>query len=92
MNGISTLLSICYIINFILIITVVCFERRDPVVSLAWVLCFITFPGIGLIIFMIFGLGLKRHTKKKYLQKSEHAARAYVKINKKLRNVKKYSL
>ena len=92
MNGISTLLSICYIINFILIITVVCFERRDPVVSLAWVLCFITFPGIGLIIFMIFGLGLKRHTKKQYLQKSELVSKADVKLNKQLRNVNKYSL
>ena len=91
MTGFSMILPICYIINFILIITVVCFQRRDPVVSMAWVLCFITFPGIGLIIFVIFGLGLKRHTKKQYLQKFELASKSDVRLNKQLRKVDKFS-
>lgn len=58
-----------YIINFLLIMIVVCFQRRDPVVSMAWVLAFILFPIGGLVIFLIFGTGLKRGVKKKYLQK-----------------------
>ncbi len=63
------IITIGYIINFILIITVVCFQRRDPVVSMAWVLAFIVLPVGGLIIFLIFGTGLKRSVRKKYLQK-----------------------
>lgn len=58
-----------YIINFLLITVVVCFQRRDPVVSMAWVLAFILFPVGGLVIFLIFGTGLKLGVKKKYLQK-----------------------
>lgn len=63
-----------YIINFILIVAIVCFERRDPVVCLAWVLGFTILPIGGLILFLVFGTGLKKHTKKKYHQKLEHDA------------------
>ncbi len=73
-----------YIINFILIITIVCFQRRDPIVSIAWILCFIALPAIGPVIFLIFGLGLKRHTKNKYKQKFDMAAKSDVKLNKQL--------
>lgn len=58
-----------YIINILLIIVVVCFQRRDPVVSMAWVMAFILLPVGGLIIFLVFGTGLKIGVKKKYLQK-----------------------
>ena len=61
------ILNILYIVNLLSIIFVVCFQRKDPVVSIAWVLCFIAFPGFGLVIYLIFGIGLKRHTKKKYM-------------------------
>ena len=75
---------ISYVVNFILIIMIVCFQRRDPIVSLAWILCFIALPAVGPIIFLIFGFGLKRHTKNKYKQKSEMAAKSDVKLNKQL--------
>lgn len=58
-----------YIINFILIVVVVCFQRRDPVVSMAWVMAFILLPVGGLVIFVVFGAGLKIGAKKKYLEK-----------------------
>lgn len=58
-----------YLVNFLLIIAVVCFQRRDPVVSLAWTMAFILFPIVGPIIFLVFGTGLKWGVKKKYLQK-----------------------
>lgn len=67
----ENIIIIGYIINFILIITMVFFDRRDPAVSMAWVFCFATLPVIGLIIFLVFGLGLKAHTKKQYTQKQD---------------------
>lgn len=58
-----------YIINFLILIIMVCFERRDPVVSLAWVLGFTVVPVVGFIVFLIFGSGLKKKTANKYLEK-----------------------
>lgn len=69
--ALNDILIVGYIINFILIIAMVFFERRDPVVSMAWVLCFVTLPVIGLLLFLIFGFGLKKHTKKQYVYKQE---------------------
>ena len=80
------MIFLVYMINLILIVTVVFFERRDPVVSLAWILCFLAFPIVGMIIFFIFGFGLKRHTKKQYAQKLELASKADVRLNKQLNN------
>lgn len=59
-----------YAINIFLIIVVVCFQRKEPVSAMAWVLCFITLPVLGPGIYLVFGLGLKRMTKKKYLEKA----------------------
>jgi cardiolipin synthase len=72
-------LIIGYVINFILIVAVVCFQRRDPVVSLAWVLGFTIFPIVGFLVFLVFGTGLKTHTKRKYHQKMDNN-RALTKI------------
>jgi len=58
-----------YMVNIILIIAVVCFQRKEPAVAMAWVLCFITMPVFGAVIYIIFGWGLKKRTKKKYLEK-----------------------
>lgn len=77
-------MNILYLISLLSIIFVVCFQRRDPVVSIAWVLCFIAFPGIGLVFYLIFGIGLKRHTKKKYMTKLEMAAKTDIKLRKQL--------
>lgn len=57
---------VAYIISFILITVLVCFERREPVVALAWVMGFILFPVVGLVVFLFFGRGLKSYNKKKY--------------------------
>lgn len=69
MDPFIRLIAVGYIINFILIIVVVCFQRRDPTVSVAWVLCFISLPILGAVLFLIFGLGLKRRTVRRYAQK-----------------------
>lgn len=84
MDRIWWITVLSYFISIILIISVVCFQRRDPIVSVAWILCFITFPVIGPLIYIIFGLGLKSHSKKQYAQKFEQAAKIDVRLNKQL--------
>ncbi len=69
MDGFWQLMGIIYGLNFIALIVIVCFERRDPVVSLAWVLGFTALPVIGFIIFLIFGRGLKKKTRDMYAGK-----------------------
>ena len=58
-----------YVVNFAVLVVIVCFERRDPVVSLAWVLGFTVIPVVGFVVFLIFGQGLKKKTAKKYAAK-----------------------
>ena len=72
MSDLANLIDISYLINFILIIVVVFFQRKDPIVSLTWVLFFIAFPIGGLIIFLVFGLGVKRRTSGIYHEKHIH--------------------
>ncbi len=62
-----------YAINIILIIVVVFFKRKDPAVAMAWLLCFIFMPVIGPVIYIIFGWGLKKRTKKKYIEKTRQS-------------------
>ena len=50
-------------------IVLICFERRDPVVSLAWLFGFTVVPVLGYIFFLVFGTGLKRKIAKKYAQR-----------------------
>ncbi|MCX7714561.1 MAG: cardiolipin synthase [Clostridia bacterium] len=71
MKELSTWLIIGYVINFILVIVLVGFERRDPVVALAWVLAFTLLPIAGAIIFLFFGKGLKSYTRRKYALKAQ---------------------
>ncbi len=60
---------IIYILNFITMIVLICFERRDPVVSLAWLFGFTAVPVLGYVFFLVFGTGLKRKTAKRYAQR-----------------------
>ena len=69
MSALGNILLLAYILIFILIIFVIFFQRRDPVVSMAWVMCFILFPVAGMAIFLIFGQGIKNHTKRVYYEK-----------------------
>lgn len=62
---------IVYLINFAVILTIVCFQKRNPIASMAWIMCLMLFPVIGGIAFLIFGVGINSLTKRKYLQKLE---------------------
>lgn len=85
MQHFANLMEISYLVNFILIIVVVFFQRKDPTVSLTWVLFFILFPIGGLIIFLVFGLGIKRRTSgiyyEKQLQGDEITERLYEQLD-----------
>ncbi|MDO4617969.1 MAG: cardiolipin synthase [Clostridia bacterium] len=59
-------IPLIYIINIILTIVIVFYLRREPAVSIAWVMFFILFPNIAPIFFIIFGLGVKSYTKHIY--------------------------
>ncbi len=72
MSNLGNIMDLSYLINFILIIVVVFFQRKDPIVSMTWVLFFILFPIGGLIIFLVFGLGVKRRTSGIYYEKQVH--------------------
>lgn len=65
----STWIVLLFILNFLALLVLVCFERRDPVVSLAWVLGFTALPVVGFIIFLVFGRGLKKKTRDQYAKK-----------------------
>jgi len=67
--GFGEVMFYIYLVNFLLLIVFICFERRDPVVSLAWVLWFTAVPVLGFATFLVFGAGLKRKTAKKYAER-----------------------
>lgn len=60
-----------YLFNAIIIITIVCFQKRNPIASMAWIMCLLLFPVVGGAVFLIFGVGIKAYTKKKYRLKLE---------------------
>lgn len=61
-----------YAINFILIVVLVFFERREPTVALAWVLGFTLFPVLGAVVFLFFGRGIKSYNIRKYHLKAQN--------------------
>lgn len=67
----SDFLKIAYILNFIIIITIVCFQKRNPITSMAWIMCLILLPAVGGIIFLIFGVGIRTYTGRRYRMKLE---------------------
>lgn len=69
MENFMNLVIVVYVVNFFILLVLVCFERRDPVVSLAWVLGFTLIPVVGFLFFLVFGRGLKKKTAKKYVGK-----------------------
>ncbi len=67
--SLADIVVLIYILNFITMIILVCFERRDPVVSLAWLFGFTAVPVLGYVVFLVFGTGMKRKVARKYAEK-----------------------
>ena len=62
---------LAYLLNFVIIITIVCFQKRNPIASMAWIMCLILLPAVGGIIFLIFGVGIRSYTRRRYMLKLE---------------------
>ncbi len=71
MLDITHLIGIAYLLNIVIIIAIVCFEKRNPISSTAWILCLILFPALGGILFLIFGVGLRSYARYRYKKKQE---------------------
>ncbi|MCR4718622.1 MAG: cardiolipin synthase [Firmicutes bacterium] len=71
MSGIGNFIWIVYFINFAIIITIVCFQKRNPIASMAWIMCFVALPVVGGLIFLVFGVGVSTLTNRKYREKLE---------------------
>jgi len=71
MPNLERAIWLVYIVNFIVILTIVCFQKRNPVASMAWIMSFMLFPIIGGIAFLVFGVGVNFLTKRKYHKKLE---------------------
>ncbi len=67
----ANLLWIAYLLNIVIIIAIVCFQKRNPISSTAWILCLILLPAVGGILFLVFGVGLTSYARYKYRKKQE---------------------
>ena len=69
--SLKDLIWIVYLFNFVIIFIIVCFQKRNPIESMAWILCFMLLPAVGGLIFLIFGVGVRSLTTRRYRQKLE---------------------
>ena len=59
------------LINSIIIIAIVFFQKRNPISSMAWILCLTLFPVIGGMLFLVFGVAVESYAKYSYRKKQE---------------------
>lgn len=71
MIDVSQFSGIVRLINVIVIITIVCFRKRNPISSMAWIMLLILSPVIGGIVFLIFGVGINSYSRYRYKKKLE---------------------
>ena len=76
-----------FVFTLISIGFVIFFERRNPASTMIWLLLLILLPGIGLVMYFIFGENLRRRSSKKIkemkqaLIKSDSSREAYDLLN-----------
>ena len=56
----SILILIVFTINILSAISLIFIERKEPTTTWAWLLILIVLPGVGFIIYLIFGQNLNR--------------------------------
>ena len=69
--GAADFIWLVYLLNFIIIITMVCFQKRNPIASMAWIMCLMLLPVVGGVIFLVFGVGVRAYTRRRYRLKLE---------------------
>ncbi len=71
MEILNNMVWISYLLNIVIIIAIVCFRRKNPISSMAWIMCLILLPVVGGVLFLVFGIGLKYYAQHKYQKKLE---------------------
>lgn len=71
MDGLTNFIWIAYLLNIVIIIAIVCFKKKNPISTMAWIMCLIMVPAVGGVLYLIFGVGLKSYAQYKYRKKSE---------------------
>ena len=71
MIDLSQFSGIVSLVNVITIISIVCFRKRNPLSSMAWIMFLILFPVVGGIAFLIFGVGISSYSRYRYKKKQE---------------------
>ena len=56
----TILLIVAYIINIISAISLIFIERKEPTTTWAWLLILLILPGLGFLLYLIFGQNLSR--------------------------------
>jgi len=69
------LFNFLFVINILLAIVVVFFERRNPTSTLTWLVVLLFLPGLGFILYLFLGQDLKR--KRLFKLKKEEEKRLY---------------
>lgn len=66
----SLIVDLFIFLNFIFAVFVVFFERRNPAVIWSWLMLLTILPGIGFIIYLLFGFEGRKHTR--FMQKNKN--------------------
>lgn len=71
MPDLATLSNVIRLLDVIIIIGIVCFRKRNPLSSMAWIMFLFLSPVIGGTAFLIFGVGLDSYSRYRYKKKLE---------------------
>src|SRR4051794_23414623 len=71
MSHINTIVTITLTVNGLIAVIFLISENRRPQATLAWMLVFISLPGIGLIIYVLFGRSRKAFAKQSKLVRQD---------------------
>ena len=47
MDRLASFIWITYLLNALIIIAIVCFRRKNPISTMAWIMCLIMLPVLG---------------------------------------------
>lgn len=76
MSYISTVVTVALTVNGLVATIFLISENRRPQATLAWMLVFISLPGIGLVIYVLFGRSRKAFSKQSKLARQDLEANA----------------
>ncbi|MDR1572428.1 MAG: cardiolipin synthase, partial [Clostridiales Family XIII bacterium] len=60
MFDISNLMVVLYFVNFIIALTIIFLERKDPYATLAWIMILFLVPALGIVFYFLFSQNIAR--------------------------------